>query len=96
MVEFKQVTAACVATLISATGPSIGSAALPEAQAASCLPNVNLVTKAPLSTYGLPGGASVRIWDTGHSANALNEVRVAAVTIPRGTLTPGAVTPPPP
>jgi hypothetical protein len=94
VVEFKRVTAACVATLIAATGLSIGSAALPEAQAASCLPNVNLVTKAPLSTYGLPGGASVRIWDTGHSANALNEVRVAAVTIPRGTLTPGAVTAP--
>ena len=94
MVEFKRVTAACSATLIAAVCLSVGPVAIPAAQAASCLPNVNIVTKTPLSTYGLPGGASVRIWDTGHSANALNEVRVAAVTIPRATLTPGAVTAP--
>jgi hypothetical protein len=36
----------------------------------------------------------VSIWDNGHQVRALDEVRVAMVTIPRGTLTPGAVTAP--
>ena len=74
--------------------PSIGPLSAPAAEAATCLPNLTVLNQAPLTTYALPGGAGVSIWDNGHQANSLNEVRVAAVTIPRGTLTPAAVTAP--
>ena len=87
-------TAAMTATVVVTTCLTIGAGALPEAQASSCLPNLTILTHAPASTLALPGGATARIWDTGRHANALADVRVAAVTIPRETLTPGAVTAP--
>lgn len=46
------------------------------------------------STFALPGGADVRIWDTGHLANSLAETRIVAVHIPKGTLTPKVLTAP--
>jgi hypothetical protein len=65
----------------------------PVAQASTCLPNLTVLSQKP-SSFLLPGGASVSIWDSGHQSNVLNEVRVAAVTIPRGSLTPAAATAP--
>jgi hypothetical protein len=43
--------------------------------------------------FGLPGGASVRVWDTGARANPMDETRLVAVRIPKGTLTPTVLTP---
>jgi len=91
---FKRLTAAVAAALATTTCLSVVSIAVPAANAAACRPNLTVLTHAPVSTFALPGGAGVRIWDTGHLANSLNEVRIAAVTVPRGTLTPGTVTAP--
>ena len=57
------------------------------AEAASCRPTTNVLSLKP-TTLALPGGADVRVWDTGRLANHLNETRIVAVHIPRGTLTP--------
>lgn len=94
MIRIKRSTAAVVTAVMTTAWLSLGSPAEPVAHAATCLPSLGIIGKSPVSTYALPGGAQVRIWDSGHQVNALNEVRVAAVTIPRGTLTPGAVTAP--
>ncbi len=88
-----RVLVATVAASLVPLLPSLGPLVAPTAQAASCLPNSTILKTTP-STYALPGGASVSMWDSGHQSNPLNETRVAAVTIPRGTLTPGAVTAP--
>jgi len=85
-----------VATVAASLVPLLASLVplfAPTAQAAGCLPNSTILKTTP-STYALPGGASVSIWDSGRQSNPLNEVRVAAVTIPRGSLIPGAVTAP--
>ncbi len=91
---FRRITAAMTATLVVTGALTVGTGALPEAHASSCLPNLKILAQAPVSTLSLPGGATARIWDTGKQANALNDVRIAAVVIPAGTLTPGAVTAP--
>ncbi len=48
----------------------------------------------PKRAFELPGGANVRIWDTGKRKQKILEQRFVAVRIPRGTLIPRAVTAP--
>jgi hypothetical protein len=59
----------------------------------NCRPATGLLHHDPVREYGLPGGASVRIWDTGSRANPMDETRLVAVRIPKGTLTPTVLTP---
>ncbi len=65
------------------------SRAVPE----RCRPASGLLRNDPVREFGLPGGASVSIWDTGSRANPMDEARLVAVRIPKGTLTPGVLTP---
>jgi hypothetical protein len=60
---------------------------------ADCRPAGGLLSKDPVREFGLPGGASVRIWDTGARPNPMDETRLVAVRIPKGTLTPTVLTP---
>jgi hypothetical protein len=64
------------------------------ASAAACLPDTKLLNKTPVSSFNLPQGAHVRIWDTGVLARWQDDVRIAVVTIPRGSLTPTIATSP--
>ena len=73
--------------IVVATGAS-------PASAASCRPTPTLLSRTPVQQFALPGGASVRIWDTGNLANNLAEVRLAVVRIPAGTLTPAVIASP--
>ena len=52
-----------------------------------------LLNRDPVRDFGLPGGASVEVWDTGARANPMDEIRLVAVRIPKGTLTPSVLTP---
>ncbi|HUR75026.1 MAG TPA: phosphodiester glycosidase family protein [Sporichthya sp.] len=52
-----------------------------------------LLSHNPVREFGLPGGAAVRVWDTGARANPMDETRLVAVRIPKGTLTPTVLTP---
>ncbi len=71
------------------------AAILPSAvEAAGCRTALPVLSSAPRSTFALPGGASVRIWDTGARGSIYREVRIAVVKIPRGTLTPGVAVAP--
>ena len=64
------------------------------ADAAACAATPGLLSAKPVSSYALPGGADVRIWDTGQLASNNSERRLAVVRIPKGTLTPTVVTAP--
>lgn len=71
--------------LVSPAGP---------AAAGTCAPTPGLLSRAPAASYALPGGGSVRIWDTGRLSNRVLERRLAVVRIPRGSLTPSVATAP--
>lgn len=68
-----------VATLTGVTGT---------ANAATCQPTPDVLSGKPVQTLKLPGKASAKVWDTGDEARTLDEVRVAAVTIPAKSLVP--------
>lgn len=72
--------------------PTAVLVAAPAANADSCKPPTGILRTNPDKTMNLPGGASVRIWDTGNLKRNINEVRLAAVRIPKGSLIPRAVT----
>jgi hypothetical protein len=59
----------------------------------NCRPATGLLSRDPVREFGLPGGASVQIWDTGSRANPMDEARLVAVRIPKGTLAPTVLTP---
>lgn len=59
----------------------------------NCKPATGLLKNDPVREFGLPGGASVQIWDTGSRANPMDEARLVAVKIPKGSLTPTVLTP---
>jgi hypothetical protein len=63
-------------------------------EAAGCRTALPVLSSAPRSTFALPGGASVRIWDTGARGSIYRELRLAVVKIPKGTLTPGVAVAP--
>lgn len=85
----RALTPALAAALVLPTAVLV---ATPTADAASCKPATGILRTNPDKTMNLPGGASVRIWDTGNLKRNINEVRIAAVRIPRGSLIPRAVT----
>lgn len=60
---------------------------------AGCRPASRLLSRDPVRQFGLPGGASVQVWDTGSRGRRMDEARLVAVRIPRGTLTPTVLTP---
>ncbi len=60
---------------------------------AGCRPATKLLRQDPVKRFNLPGGASVRIWDTGSKSNPMHETRLVAVRIPKGTLAPSVLTP---
>lgn len=59
----------------------------------NCRPASGLLSQEPVRQFGLPGGASVQVWDTGSRPSAMNEARLVAVRIPKGTLNPTVLTP---
>lgn len=63
-----------------------------DAAVSACRPPTDLLSTSVDKTMKLPGGASVRIWDTGNKKKNIDEVRIVAVTIPRGSLIPRAIT----
>ncbi len=87
------VTLAAVGSLALALA-GVATTTAPAADAATCRVASSLLSRAPIGTYAIPGGASARIWDTGNLASDLSEVRIVAVTIPTGTLTPSVATAP--
>ncbi|HUR75027.1 MAG TPA: phosphodiester glycosidase family protein [Sporichthya sp.] len=64
------------------------------AAAAVCRTPTTLVLEPPKRAFELPGGATVRIWDTGDRKQDILEQRFVAVRIPRGTLIPRAAAAP--
>jgi hypothetical protein len=78
-----------VATLAT---PGIALAAADPVRTSSCRPPTNLLRTNPVKTMSLPGGASVRIWDTGDRKRNVDEMRLVAIRIPRGSLIPRAIT----
>jgi hypothetical protein len=61
------------------------------ADAAGCAPTPNLLARKPVTTLKLPRKAGAKVWDTGNQARRIDEVRIAAVTIPAKSLVPRAV-----
>lgn len=79
-------------TTSSAAAAALALAALAAAAPASeavtgCRPTGSVLSKTPTS-FALPGGADVRIWDTGRLADRVAETRIVAVRVPKGTLRP--------
>jgi hypothetical protein len=74
--------ATLVATLAGPTGV---------ADAASCAPTPGVLSGKPVTTLKLPKKATARVWDTGDEARQIDEVRIAAVTIPAKSLIPKIV-----
>lgn len=72
--------------------PTAVLAAAPAADARSCKAPTGILRTSVDKTMNLPGGATVRIWDTGNLQRNLSEVRIVAVRIPKGSLIPRAVT----
>ena len=64
------------------------------AAAAGCRAPTTLLSRAPVSTYALPGGATARVWDTGDRRDDRAELRIAAVRVPARSLTPDVLTAP--
>lgn len=80
---------AAVTALAAAALPAVVVAT--PANAVTCKPATTLLTKAP-RTVGLPGGASMRVWDTGPTpSNPLASQRIVAVRIPKGSRITAAV-----
>jgi len=75
-----------VATLLAALAGATGTA-----DAASCAPTPSILSGTPVTTLKLPRKATARVWDTGDESRALDEVRIAAVTIPAKSLVPKVV-----
>lgn len=87
----RRVAALTVAVLAA----SLAGASAPEAAgAAGCRSTPGLLAGKPVTSLSLPKKASAQVWDTGNLATNLAEVRVAAVTIPAGSLVPRIVAPP--
>jgi hypothetical protein len=82
-------TTTVVLTLAGIAGPAPASTAEQE-----CARTPALLAKAPVQTYALPGGASARVWDTGKRPDRMSEARLAAVTVPRKSLTPTVLSSP--
>lgn len=62
--------------------------AAPASQAVTgCRPTGSVLSTTP-TRFALPGGADVRIWDTGRLADRVAETRIVAVHVPKGTLRP--------
>ncbi len=78
--------AALALTALTVSAPAVDAAT-------GCRPTTNVLSLTP-TTFPLPGGADMRVWDTGHLANSLLETRIVAVRIPAGTLTPKVLTAP--
>lgn len=77
--------AAALALALATAGAAATST--PSAAVTGCRPTGSVLSTTP-TAFPLPGGADVRIWDTGHLADAVLETRVVAVRVPRGTLSP--------
>lgn len=89
-------TAATLALpLVAAAATSAAPAAFAAvAGTQTCAKTPRLLSTKPVSQLALPGGATARVWDTGHRAYDMSESRLAAVVIPRGKLTPKVVSAP--
>lgn len=79
--------AALSVTLLSATPANPAAAVV-------CKPTPAILASAPVSSYSLPGGATVRIWDTNTRSFTEGDRRLAVVRIPKASLTPTVVTSP--
>jgi len=75
--------ALAVPALVTTAGPAVST---------SCKAPTGILRTNPVKTMSLPGGASVRIWDTGNRKHDVDEVRLVAIRIPAGTLIPRAAT----
>lgn len=62
--------------------------------AVTCKPTPAILSSGPVSSYSLPGGATVRIWDTNVRSFTEGDRRLAVVKIPKASLTPTVVTSP--
>lgn len=82
----RRVASVSTATVALALAGVAGSATASTGQV--CARTPALLAKAPTATYALPGGASARVWDTGKRSDRMAEARLAAVTVPRNSLTP--------
>jgi hypothetical protein len=62
------------------------SASLPlvQAQAVTCKPPTTLLSRTP-SVRALPGGATMRTWDTGPTSDAMKSQRIVSVRVPRSS-----------
>ncbi len=80
------VTGLAVALLAAAPGTPVA--------AATCKPTPGILSTSPAASYSLPGGATVRIWDTNLRSFTEGDRRLAVVRIPKGSLTPAVVTSP--
>jgi hypothetical protein len=76
-------------TLVASLAGVIGGAAT--ADASSCRPTPDLLSHKPVQTLKLPKKATARVWDTGTSLSTIDQVRIAAVTVPARTLVPKVV-----
>lgn len=72
--------------------PGVALAAATPVQTSSCKSPTNILRTKPVRTMDLPGGAEVTIWDTGNLRRNVDEMRLVAIRIPRGSLIPRAVT----
>lgn len=70
-----------------------GTSAAPSQAVTSCRPTGTVLSRTPTS-FALPGGADVRIWDTGHLSDPIAETRIVAVRVPKGSLVPKVLTAP--
>lgn len=79
-----------VLTAVAATALPVLTAPTP-ASAVTCKPATTLLKKAP-RLVSLPGGASMRVWDTGPTpSNPLASQRIVAVRIPKGSRITSAI-----
>ena len=59
--------------LVAAPGPST---------AASCAPTPTLLSRSPNLTRSMPGGGTMRVWDTGPTSDPYKSIRLVAVRYP--------------
>ncbi len=85
-----------VPTALVALGMGLLTAATGSAPASAsgCRATTRILSHAPTTTLALPGGASARVWDTGHLSNPDAEMRLVAVRVPAGSLTPAVLSSP--
>lgn len=75
------------ATAAVLTIAALTATAAPSQAVTGCRPTGTVLSRTPTS-FDLPGGADVRVWDTGRLADRTAETRIVAVRVPTGTLTP--------